>query len=248
MTTQPASGGTLVATKRQTARVARKFCDVARVERFAPSVARRARAWEASYIMDDPATLREFWTQPEPEANVPTDYTTFVKRSEALADLISDIPKDGRVLEVGCNVGRNLAFLHDAGWTDVEGVEINPHAVELLRQTYPQLSDCAIHLGPAEEVLPGLDQGYDLVFTMAVLEHIHPSSVVVFDNIARLAHHLLCIEPRADHVSHRQFPHDIEAIFTSRGFRAVSNIPMTDVSDNDLDGYIAWRFERISST
>jgi len=28
----------------------------------------------------------------------------------------------------------------------------------------------------------------------------------------------------------------------------VSNIPMTDVSDNDLDGYIAWRFERISST
>lgn len=229
---------------RQIARLTRKACDTARVQSLAPSVARRPRNWEASYVMDDPAVLREFWTQPEPEGTVPASYIDQIPRSEALAGLIHDLPGDATILEVGCNVGRNLAYLHDHGWPNVAGVEISPHAVELLRETYPQLADRPIHLGPAEQVLPTLSESYDLVFTMAVLEHIHPSSVVVFDEIARLGRRLVCIEPRTDHVSHRQFPHDIIAIFTERGFRCVNETPMADLLTNDMGTYYAWQFDR----
>src|SRR4051794_25163727 len=117
MTTSTPTGGSVRAVKRQAARATRKLCDAAQLEARARSLTQRARAWEASYVIDDPAALREFWTQAEPEGNVPSSYINHVHRSEVLADLIADLPKDARILEVGCNVGRNLAYLHDSGWT-----------------------------------------------------------------------------------------------------------------------------------
>jgi SAM-dependent methyltransferase len=194
--------------------------------------------------MDDRESLREFWTQPAPEGNVPADYIAPTARSELLSELIADLPLDARVVEVGCNVGRNLAWLHDHGRTRLAGVEINPHAVALLRETYPQLSDVPIHLGPAEDVLPTLpDDSAELVFTMAVLEHVHPDSTVVFDRIAAIAPRVLAIEPRGT-ASHRQFAHDIVDVFTSRGMRLVREASLTDRTGTDLESYVAWTFAR----
>jgi SAM-dependent methyltransferase len=196
--------------------------------------------------MDDPSTLHDFWRQPAPEGNVSSDYIGPIGRSEALAELIADLRKDARILEVGCNVGRNLAYLADHGWTNVEGVEINEHAVALLRRTFPQLADRPIHVGTAEDVLPTLGGPFDLVFTMAVIEHIHPASAVVFDNMARLGSSVLAIEPR-DNVSHRQFPHDVERLFTDRGMRLRSAVPMRQFpgtkDDPGINHFTAWRFD-----
>ena len=243
-TTAPRSDH-LRSSKRHLARGVRKASDLARLDGYAPGLAHRIRRWEATYVMDDRASLHEFWSQPQPEGNLPTGYIGQLQRSEMLVKLIADVPKGARILEVGCNVGRNLAFLHDSGWTQVAGVEISPHAVDLLRATYPQLADRPIYLGPAEDVLPSLDGPYDLVFTMAVLEHIHPDSTAVFDQIGRLATSLLCIEPMENHVSHRQFPHDIRALFTERGFRCESEIAVADFLDRDMGNYAAWRFQKI---
>ena len=201
--------------------------------------------------IDDIATLHEFWRQPTPAGNVPSDYTGPTGRSEVLLELIADLPTDARILEVGCNVGRNLAYLVDHGYPHVEGVEISPHAVELLRQTYPQLSDTTIHLGAAEEVLPDLaDDSFDLVFTMAVIEHIHPSSTRVFDEIVRIGRSVLAIEPPG-RTSHRQYPHDVPKIFTSRGLHLVSSRPMSDfpatANDTGIAIFSAYRFERAGS-
>ncbi|HEU4426202.1 MAG TPA: class I SAM-dependent methyltransferase [Pilimelia sp.] len=198
--------------------------------------------------MDRPEVLHDFWRQPMPPGNSSHDYIGPVGRSHVLLELISDLPKTARILEVGCNVGRNLAYLHDNGYRHVEGVEINPHAVERLRTTYPQLADVPIHLGPAEEVLPGLpDDGYDLVYTMAVLEHIHPDHSMVFDEIARVGRSVLAIEPPGG-VSHRQFPHDIPKVFTARGLCLVSSRSMADfpktADDKAIAKYSAFRFNR----
>ncbi|MDN5767001.1 MAG: class I SAM-dependent methyltransferase [Humibacillus sp.] len=162
--------------------------------------------------------------------------------------LIDDLPTDARILEVGCNVGRNLAYLVDHGYSHVEGVEISPHAVELLRETYPQLSDTSIHLGSAEDILPSLaDDSFDLVFTMAVIEHIHPSSTQVFDEIVRIGKSVLAIEPPG-RTSHRQYPHDVPQIFASRGLRLVSSQPMSSfpatANDTGIAIFSAYRFER----
>lgn len=198
--------------------------------------------------MDDPDSLHEFWRGDAPEGNEPEAYLAPVHRSKALAGLISHLPKDAEILEVGCNVGRNLAYLHDQGWTRVTGVEISPRAVELLRREYPQLGSREIHLGAAEEQLPRFgDRQFDLVFTMAVLEHIHPQSAAVFDHVARIGRSVLAIEPEAN-ASHRQYPHDVEALFTSRGLRLASKVSVDSLpemaDDPALNNYFAWLFER----
>jgi hypothetical protein len=83
----------------------------------------------------------------EPAGNNPQDYVRATRRSQALLEIICDLPTDARILEVGCNAGRNLAYLFDHGYTGVEGVEINPYAVDLLRSTFPQLADREIRAG-----------------------------------------------------------------------------------------------------
>lgn len=174
--------------------------------------------------------LHDFWRQPQPEGNVPTGFITPVGRSQALLTFLDDLPRQSTVLEVGCNVGRNLNHLAAAGFTSLAGVEISEHAVDLLHATYPALAEADIHVGAAEDILPTLEP-FDVVFTMAVLEHIHPDSVGVFDEIARLTTgRLVTIEPR-HHLSSRQYPYDVPRIFKARGMRMVDEVVMSDLVD-----------------
>jgi SAM-dependent methyltransferase len=202
--------------------------------------------------MDPVATLHDFWRQESPEGNDPRTYINHRGRSMALLDLISDVPRDARVLEVGCNVGRNLAFLVDNGYENVEGVEISPHAVRLLRETYPQLAHATVHVGAAGEVLPRIpSDSFDLVFTMAVIEHIHPDEANVFDEMIRIGHQILTIEPpRTD--SHRSYPWDVPQLFTSRGMVSVSCRPMSEfpsvAQDWRMREFFANRFRRPTSS
>jgi SAM-dependent methyltransferase len=192
--------------------------------------------------------LLEFWRQPDPPGNRPTDYIEPVDRSRVLSLLLSDFPEGARILEVGCNVGRNLAYLADAGYSELEGVEINSSAVDLLRRTYPQLAGTTIHIGAAEEVLPDLPGPYDLVFTMAVLMHVHPESSVIFDELVRLSDVILAVEPAPGRhfISTRTFPHDFKQVFESRGMELVSLYLLQDPmwQPNDCGNTAAWRFER----
>jgi len=209
---------------------------------FAEHVGRRYRR------MDSQASLHEFWRQPNPVGNDPNGYIHMVGRSAALLEIISDLPKDARILEVGCNVGRNLAYLYDNGYTRVEGIEINPNAVELLRKTFPQLAGTRIHIGAGGEVLPQFaDDEFDLVYTMAVIEHIHPDESGVFDNMARIGRQVLAIEPHG-RLSHRQFPHDVGKLFTERGLTQVLKKSMADFPSNANDptmtAFYAFRFIR----
>jgi SAM-dependent methyltransferase len=209
---------------------------------FGEHVGRRYRR------MDKQASLHEFWRQPAPPGNNPHDYVRATGRSQALLEIVSDLPTDARILEVGCNVGRNIAYLFDHGYTGVEGVEINPHAVELLRKTFPQLADREIHIGAAGETLPKFaDDEFDLVYTMAVLEHIHPDESTVFDDMARIGKQVLAIEPKG-RLTHRTFPHDIPKEFGDRGLMMVSDKSMAEFPSNAPDKVIhvfnAYRFKR----
>jgi SAM-dependent methyltransferase len=190
--------------------------------------------------------LHAFWRTPAPDGNVPSAYVEPVHRSRALAKLLEHVPKTASILEVGCNVGRNLAYLRAQGYQTLTGIEISPHAVELLRKTYPELADATIHVGAAEDVLPNLAaRSFDVVFTMAVLEHIHPESRGVFEHIARVARELLTIEPKGN-ASTRQYPHDIVSTFEGLGLDLVETVAMKDMPDTAadpaIDDYFAWRF------
>jgi SAM-dependent methyltransferase len=215
---------------------------------LAQARAKRINERHARRTIMSSSDLLEFWRQPSPPGNQPESFFEPVDRSRALLLLLEGLPKDARILEVGCNVGRNLAYLVDAGFTDVTGVEINQRAVGLLRENYPQLANSPIHVGAAEDVLPRLPGPFELIFTMAVLNHIHPQSTTVFDEIARLSRSVLAVEFAPVHkgVTDHQYPYDLQRTFERRGMRLRSIELLRDPrwQPNDLGDYAAWWFER----
>lgn len=193
----------------------------------------------------DRADLLEFWRAPAPEGSWPSAYIYPVWRSAILLRRIRPlVPAEARILEVGCNSGRNLAYLADHRYANLEGLEISSHAVRLLSETYPQLTEMPVHVGAAEDVLPRLDGPYDLIFSLAVLEHIHPDGMfIIVREMARLTDQVLAIEPTFGHESNRQYPHDLETLFGKAGMTLVSEDPLHD-EHPDFHDYSAWYFRR----
>jgi pseudaminic acid biosynthesis-associated methylase len=102
-------------------------------------------------------------------------------------------PKPESVLEVGCNIGRNLVALR--GFVgDIHAVEPNTEAVKQARAN-PALEGVDIREGDGF-ALPFADASIDLVFTSGVLIHVAPDDLErVVREIARVArHYILCIE------------------------------------------------------
>jgi SAM-dependent methyltransferase len=70
--------------------------------------------------------------------------STKILRSLSLVGLLELFSThDDSVLELGCNAGRNLNYLHKAGYSELTGVDINSEALELLRQEHPKLAESA---------------------------------------------------------------------------------------------------------
>ena len=74
------------------------------------------------------------------------------------------------ILEVGCNVGNQLALLQSQGFKNLYGVEIFGLAVELAKKRTKNIN---IVQGSAFD-LPFKDNCFDLVFTSGVFIHINP--------------------------------------------------------------------------
>lgn len=164
--------------------------------------------------------IHSYWRSP-PTENAPERYA-WESRGERSRFLVSLVERyassDARILEVGCNVGRNLEYLRRAGFMNLTGIDINPQAVALMGQTYPELADLAtIKVGAAEDIIPSFgDSEFDVVFTLAVLEHIHPESEWLFAHLARIARTLITIEDERT-VHWRVFPRNYREVFEGLG-------------------------------
>lgn len=106
-------------------------------------------------------------------------------RREILSDYLArygGLPKDARILEIGCGTGHNLPML--ARFGTVEAIEIDPAARAIASQRLGKpVSDAPL---PA---LPGIERGaYDLVAVLDVVEHIE-------DDVAALAAMRDCLRP-----------------------------------------------------
>jgi pseudaminic acid biosynthesis-associated methylase len=86
---------------------------------------------------------------------------------------LADIPKDAKILEVGCNVGQQLLALQRLGFTNLYGIELQSYAVEKAKE---QTKDINIIKGSGFDT-PFKDNYFDLVFTNGVLIHIHPNDL-----------------------------------------------------------------------
>jgi len=159
--------------------------------------------------VNDKFTLEQcyaYWRDPGNKHHHPRSLTTGLDKSVMVSFWIRLlVDKNARVLELGCNTGRNLAELHRSGCRNLCGIEINPHAVKLLKEELPHIYDLfqatAIVNEPMEDVLTKLrDKSFDVVFSVASLMFVHPSKQpLVFQQIARIASkYIITIENDTD--------------------------------------------------
>ena len=177
--------------------------------------------------------LHAFWRDPD-EVNRPERYTRVAARSRFLVNLMEwyGTPHD-RVLEIGPNVGRNLEHLRLAGYERLEGIEISERAVTALRATYKELAALAtIHNAPVEDVIREIpDASFDVIFTMAVLEHIHPESEWIFAEMVRICRRMLItIEDEAGRSSHHT-PRNYRSVFEGLGLEQIAEIDPLGLDD-----------------
>jgi SAM-dependent methyltransferase len=162
-------------------------------------------------------------------------YTEPVDRSRFLLGLLEPfVARDEPILEIGPNVGRNLEFLRRAGFRHLEGIEISGRALEMMREAYPDLVAMAtIHHAPVEDVIRGIpDARFGAVFTMAVLEHIHPESEWIFAEIARITRNVIVTIEDEESQTWRHIPRDYRAIFEELGM-----VQVADGDPSDIHGF-----------
>lgn len=153
--------------------------------------------------------------------------------SEALVDVFDKhLNRGARLLELGCSSGRHLAHLLDSGFPSLAGVELNPDAFEVMAETYPTLAASgSFHEGAIEDVVGSLSDGaFDAIFSVETLQHIHPRSRWVFDEVARVTSDLLVTVENEGEKQHGvnyvndEFPlyyRDWEAVFTDLGLEQI---------------------------
>ncbi|MGN6591172.1 MAG: class I SAM-dependent methyltransferase [Sphingomicrobium sp.] len=98
-------------------------------------------------------------------------------RREVLADLIrreACLPKDAKILELGCGTGHNLAMLGSFG--HVDGLELDEEARALSERRLGR----KVMSAPLPELAGVPDRSYDLIGAFDVIEHID-------DDVAALA-------------------------------------------------------------
>ena len=96
-----------------------------------------------------------------------------VTRTQTNTEFLKGIKKDARMLEVGANVGVQLAHLAAMGFTNLYGIELNPDVAARARKNVPGAN---IITGDALDI-PFKDGYFDFVFTADVLIHIAPGNI-----------------------------------------------------------------------
>lgn len=103
------------------------------------------------------------------------------------------VGRDAAVLELGCSSGRHLSHLADHGFENLAGIEVNPDAMEVMEDTYPELAARGtFYLDAIEDVVGDFeDDQFDAVFSVETLQHLHPDVEWVFAELARITDDVL---------------------------------------------------------
>jgi pseudaminic acid biosynthesis-associated methylase len=96
--------------------------------------------------------------------------TTKIKMNEAA---FGNLPKEAKILEVGCNTGMQLNGMKKMGYENIYGIELQPYAVEQAKKTTQNIN---IICGSGFDI-PFKDNYFDMVCTNGVLIHISPDDL-----------------------------------------------------------------------
>lgn len=145
-----------------------------------------------------------------------------------------NISKDATILEMGCNVGRNLNFLYEHDFKNLTGVEICKDAIELGKKKYEELFQSStfniFNERCRDFVNNNNNNKYDVVYTMAVLVHINnPEREIFYEYLKTNVKYAIFVEPKNITRPHRRVGKqlfnvsDYELQMEKRGFLTISN-------------------------
>ncbi len=190
----------------------------------------------------------QYWREPTDSGNLPASYLTGEPRSKFLVELVRRYATaESSILEIGCYVGRNLNYLFLAGFKNLTGIEISEKAVKLLKQSFPEMARYAkIHNLPVEEIIREFrDREFDIVFTMAVLQHIHTDSEWIFPKIARITRDYLITVENECVISWRHFPRNYKKVFEPLGLKQIEELNCDGIDELGIS-YFCRIFKKLS--
>lgn len=161
--------------------------------------------------------LHKYWKESAnySDDNKPEDYLKHKDRSKLLIKMFEEfIPKMDKILELGCNSGRNLIQLYKKGYKNLSGVDINKHAIELLPDYIK--AQCSL----LEDYVNTMGD-YDTVFSMAVFQHIAKESDFIFPIIAQKAKKIITIEDEVSNLINSHTARDYQIVFENLGFKQI---------------------------
>jgi len=180
--------------------------------------------------------MHEFWISRD---NIPNDNQ--IKRSKFLLDIFKKhVDINFSILDVGCSYGRNINYLYKAGYKNIMGIEISKKAIDNFQIFYPEIADkVTISQGSAEKLLAEYSNGkYDVIFTMALLSHIHKSEKKIFIDLERVTNKILiCVDDEMS-ISKYHNPRNYKKIFSNLGFNQIDMIRMNIEEYGMSDNYI----------
>ena len=173
--------------------------------------------------------IHNYWKNPD-DKNRPEDYLIGEERTAFLLDnvLNLEIPIDAQIIEIGCNVGRNLNGFFNAGFKNLTGIEINRKAIDVMSREYSVMYRKIknnIHNKPVEQAIYMLEKDkYDVVYTMAVLEHIHEENgYFVFSEMFRIAKKYIVVIEDERKESDRHFRRNYKDVFEFYGLKEIKS-------------------------
>lgn len=133
----------------------------------------------------------------------PSPYRVVTPDSRMLIDHVAEraTSRTSALLDIGCNCGRHLAALADMGFVNLSGVDINPTALAVMSEWFPQLKGKVNIRNELMQtyLLSQPNRAFDTVFTRgATVELVHPSFPLVRE-LCRVAaaHVILMIQENA---------------------------------------------------
>lgn len=163
--------------------------------------------------------IHDYWKDPDKYNTINNfiENDETINRSQLLLKLFNEYVHDKsfNILELGCNIGRNLNFLYKNGYYNLSGIEINNLAIKSISDFYPKMyNKIRLYNDSIENSIKSFNNDeFDVMYTMAILEHIHPSSEWIFHEISRITKYILITIEDELGVSYRHFPRNYKDIF-----------------------------------
>ena len=132
---------------------------------------------------------------------------------------LQDIPPDATILDVGCNLGHRLHYLHEKGFANLIGIDISSTAEQMMAELHPETYRISrIIIANAVDAMRGLpEHSCDLVVFYGCLNNLRENEI--FAELRRICRRFVFIQDNVG--SGGPWPRDWGRMIEEQGFLEV---------------------------